>query len=67
MGAHNNNNNDQRRTKQNRKRMSALPKAMFNAMLKFHSLTYKGVYFNRPDMTFAVDWALKTNYISIYL
>ena len=21
----------------------------------------------RPDMTFAVDWALKTNYLSIYL
>ena len=22
---------------------------------------------NRPDMTFAVDWALKTNYLSVYL
>ena len=21
---------------------------------------------SRPDMTFAVDWALKTNYLSIY-
>ena len=22
---------------------------------------------NRPDMTFAVDWVLRTNYLSIYM
>ena len=25
------------------------------------------VLFSPPDMTFAVDWALKANYLSIYL
>ena len=34
-----------------------------NKVPKVESPMY--LYLGRPDMTFAVDWALKTNYLSI--
>ena len=40
--------------------------SLLNVQSSTQLLTFT-VHNNRPDMTFAVAWALKTNYLSIYL